>query len=69
MQALLSYSGAHYPNRSPSISEITWTHHALAIRGLKFGLTNFQTSGGKADDALSLLLTSLLLFTAEVPDP
>jgi hypothetical protein len=66
LQGVLALSGAHLSFKSTDgdIKQATWTHYALALRGVKHALT--RTMSGGDVDMLHLLLTTLLLCQVEV---
>jgi hypothetical protein len=61
LQGVLALSGAHLSSKltDGDIKQATWTHYALALRGVKHALT--RTMSGGDVDMLHLLLTTLLL--------
>ena len=66
LQGVLALSGAHLSSKSidEDIKQATWTHYALALRGVKHALT--RTMNGGDINILHLLLTTLLLCQVEV---
>ena len=68
LQAVLALSGMHLSGeKSTELVVATHEHYALALRGLKYGLTKFVN--GKTELALELTVTTLLFCFLEVWKP
>ena len=68
LQCILALSGVHFINQvngtaSFDIMATTWTHYALAIRGLKHGITRIAYG---EQEILPLLMATLVLCFVEV---
>lgn len=67
LQSVLVVSGVHLLQKGGVSSELhaaTWSHYAVVLRSLKHGLTDLSQKDH--EQVLSLLLSSLLLYFAEV---
>lgn len=66
LHAVLTLSGVHYADRvSNSLEKATWSHYSKALQYVNRGITTLG-SGENGDEALPLLLTTLLLCFVEV---